>query len=249
MTLYDTAVARWLQRNGFAKANPRAALIDMDGTIYDSMPFHEKAWERMADGAGLSYTPGEFFLHEGRTGAATLNILFNRDRGRDATSEEIEYLYGLKTRYFNEMPEVDPVEGVTDVLAIFKAFGLKRVLVTGSGQKSLIVRLNRDFPGIFTDELKVTGPDVVHGKPSPEPFERGMELAAVQPREAIVLENAPLGVEAGAASRAFTIGVTTGPIPQRTLVDAGADVVFSTMKDCAAAMPMILQSLKTVRID
>lgn len=249
MTPFDTQVKMWLQRNGFAKANPRAALIDMDGTIYDSMPSHEIAWERMADDAGLSYTPGEFFLHEGRNGAAILNILFNRDLGRDATPEEIERLYAEKSRYFNEMPEVGPVEGVTEVLAIFKAFGLKRVLVTGSGQKSLIVKLNRDFPGIFSDDLKITGPDVVHGKPAPEPFDRGMAVAGVKPYEAIVLENAPLGVEAGRASKAFTIGVTTGPIPAKTLAEAGADIVFRTMKECAASMPMILQSLKSARID
>lgn len=247
MTSFDTAVISWLQRHNLSSASPRAALVDMDGTLYDSMPRHCQAWERVASEAGLSYEPGEFYLHEGRTGAAILNILFRRTFGREATDDEVSRLYRLKTVYFSELPDVGPMPGVASVLDTFKAFGMKRILVTGSGQASLIDRLERDFLGHFSDEMNVTAGNVSRGKPDPEPFIRGMEFAGTTPRESLVLENAPLGVQAGVASGAFTVAVTTGPVPASAL--AGADVVFSSMQECAGAMPMLLHALKTVRLD
>ncbi|MDE5672111.1 MAG: HAD family hydrolase, partial [Duncaniella sp.] len=78
-----------------------------------------------------------------------------------------------------------------------KETGLQRVLVTGSGQRSLIDRISADFQGIFQEDKVITSRDVTHGKPHPEPFIKAMQLARVSPSQAIVIENAPLGVEAG----------------------------------------------------
>ena len=65
-----------------------AALIDMDGVLYDSMPFHARAWHSMMEEQGISTSPDEFFLYEGMTGAATINLIFNRELQRDATEKE-----------------------------------------------------------------------------------------------------------------------------------------------------------------
>lgn len=119
--------------------------------------------------------------------------------------------------------------------------GLTTVLVTGSGQSSLIERLATDYPGAFS--LKVSSRDVRHGKPRPEPYIRAMQMAAVEPWEAIVVENAPLGVQSGVAAGVFTIGVATG-LPPQVLAEAGADVVFTSMPECAAAMPQLLEALR-----
>jgi beta-phosphoglucomutase-like phosphatase (HAD superfamily) len=68
-----------------------------------------------------------------------------------------------------------------------------------------------------------------------------MEMAAVKPHEAIVIENAPLGVEAGARSGAFTVAVTTGPIPAEAMWEAGADMVLPSMTVFAALLPALLE--------
>ena len=54
-------------------------------------------------------------------------------------------------------------------------------------------------------------------------------MGGLQPWEAIVVENAPLGVRAGTAANIFTIAVNTGPLDEQVLRDAGADLVFPTM--------------------
>jgi beta-phosphoglucomutase-like phosphatase (HAD superfamily) len=56
-----------------------------------------------------------------------------------------------------------------------------------------------------------------------------MKKAGTQPWETVVIENAPLGVKAGVAAQAFTIAVNTGPLPDETLLQAGADRLFPDM--------------------
>ncbi len=72
--------------------------------------------------------------------------------------------------------------------------------------------------------------DVEHGKPAPDPYLMGLSKAGgLQPWEAIVVENAPLGVRAGVAAQIFTVAVNTGPLPDEALWQEGADLVMPDM--------------------
>lgn len=209
--------------------NIRAVLFDMDGVLFDSMPNHAYAWSHAMTQFGLGMTPEEAYMNEGRTGSGTINILAQRFWGRDATEEEKQRIYEAKSAVFNQCPEALPMPGASEVLQKVKAMGKKIVLVTGSAQLSLLDRLNLHFPGIFTQEMMVTGFDVKHGKPHPEPYLMGLQKAGVRPEEALVVENAPLGVEAGHAAGIYTIAVNTGPLPDSVLKDSGADLVLPSM--------------------
>ncbi len=239
------AIQNYLQRNSTISLQPKAALIDMDGTLYDSMPSHARAWQQMMLEVGIEIPLEEFFLYEGRTGASTINILFNRAFGRDATAEEAERLYRRKTELFSAMPPVSPMPGALQMLNFLRETGIKRVLVTGSGQHSLIDRLSHDFPKAFSEDMIISSRSVKHGKPNPEPYETAMKLAKVQPWQSIVIENAPLGIEAGHASKAFTIGVNTGPISPQALHDAGADLVYDSMPEFANKLPLLIFEMLT----
>lgn len=76
----------------------------------------------------------------------------------------------------------------------------------------------------------VTSYDVSHGKPAPDPYLAGMKKAHVYPWESIVVENAPLGVQAAVAARCFTIAVNTGPLPDEELISKGADLLMPDMR-------------------
>ena len=120
--------------------------------------------------------------------------------------------------------------GAHELLIKVKDSGRTPLIVTGSGQVTLLDRLNSNFPGIFRRELMVTSFDVKHGKPNPEPYLMGLRKGHLQPWEGIVVENAPLGVEAAVAANIFTIAVNTGPLPDSILLDAGADLLFPSMQ-------------------
>ena len=205
----------------------------MDGVLFDSMPGHAVAWVHAVQQFGLTMTAEEVYMNEGRTGAGTINALARRTWGHDATEQQIRDIYAVKSaefnKYFAERGEAPVMPGVQDVLYKVRARGLMRVIVTGSGQHSLLDNLNRHFPGIFTPELMVTAFDVKKGKPDPEPYLMGLQKAGIRADEAIVVENAPLGVQAARAAGIFTIAVNTGPLADSVLKEAGANIVFPNM--------------------
>lgn len=218
----------------------RAALIDMDGTLYDSMPNHARAWMRLMEDIGVEARPEEFFLLEGCTGAWVINHMMERQFGRPATPEEMTALYARKSEYFAHMPPVEPMEGARALVDSLLGAGIVTVLVTGSGQGSLLGRLDADFPGAFPAERRVTSASVKRGKPAPDPYLRGLELAGTDAAHAIAIDNAPLGTRSAHAAGIATVGVVTGPIPAEELARNGADIVFNSMPECAETLPRLL---------
>lgn len=219
------------------------ALIDMDGVLYDSMPYHALAWQRMMAEQGISTDRDEFFLYEGMTGKATVDLIFQRELGRHASDEEAARLYRRKADIFVEMGEKRKMPGADRMLRALMDRGVGCVLVTGSAQNSLLDRLDEDYPGAFPADKRVTALDVSRGKPDPEPYLIGMKKAGVSKDEAFVVENAPLGVRAGKAAGLFTIAITTGPIPREAFVREGADLIFPSMEAFADALPELLDRL------
>ena len=211
----------------------KAALIDMDGVLYDSMPWHSKAWRKTMFDLGLDIPEEEFFLYEGMTGPATINLLVEREKGETLSLEKCREIYAGKAARFREMGEAPLMPGAQEMIRNLQERGIQRVLVTGSAQSSLLDRLDRDYPDGFQPGKRVTANDVTNGKPHPEPYLKGLQKAGVDAAEAFVIENAPLGVKAGKGAGIFTVAVTTGPIPCEEFEKAGADIIFDSMEEFA----------------
>lgn len=237
------ALKHWKQRTGLNQFDLRAALIDMDGTLYDSMTNHTASWYRLMTEQGVECTREEFYLYEGMTGASTIRRLWDRQWHKEPAPEEISELYHTKTLYFNELPRANRMPGALEMIDSLMKARIDTVLVTGSGQPSVLDRLDEDFPGAFPPGRRVTARDVKVGKPAPEPYLKAMEMAGVEPWQSMAIENAPIGVQSAVASGAFTVAVTTGPIDARYMVEAGADLVFSSMPEFAEAMPELINFL------
>jgi HAD superfamily hydrolase (TIGR01509 family) len=241
---YSSALLKYLQQKELTAFDLQAILFDMDGVLFDSMPIHAKSWTKALIEMGVEFTEEESYLHEGRTGSGTIQIVFHRCLGRDATEEEIQRIYKRKSDLFEASPEAPVMPGARELLEQVKADGLQRVLVTGSGQKTLLARLNHFFPDQFTRGKMVTAFDVTIGKPHPEPYLQGLKKAGIKPHQAIVVENAPLGVESAKAAGLFTIAVNTGKLDDKHLLDAGADLLFQGMQALSGAWPELLTAFR-----
>ncbi len=238
------AAVSYRRRHGFDRIDPKAVLSDMDGVLYDTMPRHTAAWFRLATELGLQAQQDEFYAFEGMTGHDTINLLYRRAKGIEISREESAALYRRKAQYIAECGDPPKMPMAEEALRRFIDCGLQCVLVTGSGQPTTLQLISRDFPGIFADDHRVTALDVVHGKPAPEPYLKGLAKVGAQPFEAIVIENAPLGIQSAAAARCFVVAVATGPIPIEQLAEAGADIILPSMEALYVAVPDILASLK-----
>jgi beta-phosphoglucomutase-like phosphatase (HAD superfamily) len=71
-----------------------------------------------------------------------------------------------------------------------------------------------------------------------------LQKGHLQANQAIVVENAPLGVRAAVAAGIYTIAVNTGPIPDEALSCEGANLVLSSMQELADRWQEIYAALR-----
>jgi beta-phosphoglucomutase-like phosphatase (HAD superfamily) len=79
-------------------------------------------------------------------------------------------------------------------------------------------------------DADVSGRDFVHGKPHPEMFLTAAQELGVAPEDAMVIEDAPAGVEAAKAGGMAAIGIARAD-DAALLAGAAADVVVSSLDD------------------
>ena len=234
--MYALAIRKYLEEHGFETLCPRAVLFDMDGVLYDSMPNHAIAWQESMARFQIHMTAEDAYATEGARGVDTIRMMVRIQQHREIDEVEAQLMYDEKSRLFHSLPEAPVMPGILDLMSQIHEAGIQCGVVTGSGQRPLIKRIIKDF-GAFVNEAHITTAyDVKRGKPNPDPYLAGLEKAGgLQPWQAIVVENAPLGIRAGVAARIFTIGVNTGPLPNDQLLQSGAHLLFPSMTDLSAA--------------
>jgi mannitol-1-/sugar-/sorbitol-6-phosphatase len=81
--------------------------------------------------------------------------------------------------------------------------------------------------GLPAPRVVVTASDVRQGKPHPDPFLLAAQRLGVDPRDCLVVEDAPGGLEAARAAGCATLAVTTTTAP----ADLIADAVIGTLAE------------------
>lgn len=230
--MFQREIQKYLKDHGFGSFAPKVVLFDMDGVLYDSMPNHARAWQEAMAEFGIRFTAEDSYATEGMRGVDTIRIYARKQLGKELSEAEAQRMYDEKSRLFHLMPQAQIFDGVIDLMRQIKAAGLQIGIVTGSGQKPLIKRLTDDFHDFVEPAHIVTAYDIKHGKPAPDPYLKGLELAGgLNPWEGIVVENAPMGVRAGVAAGIFTVGINSGPLPDSALTREGADIIFPSIRE------------------
>lgn len=225
-------IDQYLKDHGFGEFCPKAVLFDMDGVLYDSMPNHAVAWQESMKRFGIHMTAADAYATEGARGIDTIQLMVKKQKGEDISLEEAQKMYDVKTEIFHSMPTTEIFPGVRELMQKIKDADIQVGVVTGSGQRPLIMRLLNDF-GDYLDEAHiVTAYDVKRGKPNPDPYLMGLQKAGnLNPWEGIVVENAPLGVRAGVAANIFTVAINSGPLPDSELSGKGSNLLYHKMTE------------------
>ena len=244
MDKIERAIQAYLAQNSYPKFDLKAVLFDMDGVLFDSMPNHALSWHQVMKKHGLDLSYEETYLNEGRTGHDTIQIVCRR-QGVTISDEEIKAIYKEKTDIFNTLPAPERMSGSDELLQQVMRDGLFPMLVTGSGQVSLLDSLNDFFPSVFRKERMVTAFDVKCGKPNPEPYLKALEKGNLNPWEVIVIENAPLGIEAARRAGLFTIVINSGLLSDDILWEAGANLLYPSMSALYQEWNIIIPKFKT----
>ena len=204
----------------------KAVFFDMDGVLYDSMGAHADAWNNAFRFYGIDFPQEKVYENEGRTAQSTINLVYQQNEERDATETEINRIYSKKTELIDFLPDIVPFKGAKKLMEYLTKQGIAIWVVTGSSQGKFLDALLNDFDGYVSEDKVISGNDVKHGKPNPEPYLMALKKSGFNSTDVIVIENAPLGILSAKTAGIFTVAINTGILDDSVLLDSGADLVF-----------------------
>ena len=190
---------------------PAAVLWDMDGTLIDTEPYWIGEERELVARAGGTWTQEDAVELVGNSLLRSAEIILARTPVVGTPHEVVETLLaGVVSRTRERMPWRP---GAQALLQECRDLGVPNALVTMSWAPLAEVLLENVPDGTFT--AVVTGDQVVHGKPSPDPYLLAAERLGVVPADCIAVEDSPTGVRSATAAGVPTIGVPhVVPIPE-----------------------------------
>lgn len=200
--------------------NIEAVVFDMDGVLLDSEPFILKAAQEMLRRRyGLEVEDAAFEPFVGMGEDAYLGGPA-RARGVELNMpEDKEYTYEM---YLESIAgQLEALSGVHDFIAAASRAGLKLGIFSSADRMK--VEGNLRETGIDTSSMGVvlTGSEVERKKPDPQGYTMAAQALGVDPERCLVVEDATMGVKAGAAAGCPCLGITTS-FTHDELQEAGA---------------------------
>lgn len=182
------------------------ALFDLDGVLIDS----ERIYTRFYTELGKIYGLEEDFALKikGSTIEKILSTYFPKE---EDSADALKRL-----NEFESNMEYPICEGVIELLEELRAAGIPSVIVTSSSENKM-QRLYSQHPHLsdYFDAI-ITGSDVTHSKPDPEGYLIAASRINRQPENCFVFEDSLSGLQAGMASGALVVGLTT-TLPEEQL--------------------------------
>ncbi len=193
----------------------KALLFDLDGTLIDSMPHHQSAWDAWYARRGLAMDSSEFFAATaGRSNAEILADLFPALSVDEhvAMADEKEALYREIA-----VQSLALIGGAKAFVDAARAHGLRMAVCTASTVPNMALAFK--LHGIDgwvehvvspADVTSGPGPAVpLRGKPHPDIFLEAARRLGIDPQDCVVFEDAPLGVEAARRAGMPAVALTT----------------------------------------
>ncbi|WP_435106676.1 HAD-IA family hydrolase [Arhodomonas sp. AD133] len=179
--------------------SPVPILSDLDGTLIDSTASVVAAFRWWVRLRGLPEETLER-IPFGRTSSDAASVL-----APELDSEAEGAL--LDERQVQDTRAVVAFDGAFELLSAHANLAV----VTSCPRRLAEARLNA--AGLPVPRVLVTPECWSRGKPDPEPYLRGAALLGVEPRDCIVLEDAPSGVEAGVRAGMRVVAMLTTHSP------------------------------------
>ena len=169
----------------------KGLIFDLDGVLVDSMHTHYKAWKIAFDETtSLQVDERSIYLLEGMRGEDLVEEIFKKYSYTDLS--KIKDVLLRKDEIFRSMMNVKPYDKVNEILRQLKC---TKGIVSGSAKQDVVSIIDQCLQNDVID-IVLTGDDIAQGKPNPEGFRLFLQRAKLNPSKVLVIENAPLGVQA-----------------------------------------------------
>ncbi|MDR2576500.1 MAG: HAD family phosphatase [Puniceicoccales bacterium] len=185
----------------FLKSPHRAFIFDCDGTIGDTMGLYFQAWNRALKdvGAPAQLEWGAFCNNGGRDFAASVRE-YNDVNGCNIDPRVLEEL--MEGYYGTFLPHVRPIKQVMELILAEKK---RPMAVASSGLRVNVAYILKHLQLEKRMQAVVTREDVIidgvaYVKPKPHLFLEAAKRLNISPKECMVFDDSPLGIEAAHAA-------------------------------------------------
>ncbi|SMN21362.1 similar to Saccharomyces cerevisiae YHR043C DOG2 deoxyglucose-6-phosphate phosphatase [Maudiozyma saulgeensis] len=215
-------------------------LFDLDGTIITTIVAAEEAWTKLCKQHNVD--PQELFKIS--HGTRTVEVLAQFFPDIDNTDNKGVHLLEADIAD-NYLDTIGVIPGARELLSALdkdpqdqsvnfrKEQKRKWAIVTSGSPYMATSWFSTILKDIGKPEVFITAENVSVGKPDPEGYTKARELLSTtwnykSSCRAVVFEDAPVGIRAGNAMNAVTIGITSS-YSKQTLFAAGADYVVADL--------------------
>ena len=180
----------------------RAVAWDIDGTLIDSEPLHERALAAAsaALGADLSDLEPDAFR-----GVHAIDIWEALKPRFPAGSSFKSWIAAIEDYYVAHAGELKPIPGALEAIRKLAELGIAQGCVSNSGRT--IVDANIEALGIGTIiAFSLSLDDVSSGKPDPEPYREAAHRFALPAAAVVAVEDSGAGARSARAAGLYVVG-------------------------------------------
>lgn len=188
------------------KIKAKALLFDMDGTMFDNMMIHHRAWQKKLRELGLEMTLDEVKRDIHGVNGEIIRRLF----GDRFSSEEISQIAWDKEAAYRKIyaDKIELLPGLQQFLDLAKSLEIPMGIGTAAPKENAFfaiesLNLNSYFNAVVHSDM------VQRGKPDPQVFEMVATKLNIDLHECLIFEDSPTGAQAAANGNAKSIILTT----------------------------------------
>jgi beta-phosphoglucomutase family hydrolase len=181
-----------------------ALIFDMDGTLVDSGPLHERAWVAMLEEFNIPVSRPLMRSLAGVPTKGTIEILLKHFDCK--VSASLAEMNAVKEKYVHE--NMHKFVKPTALIEVAKKYHGKKPMAIGTGATTAEAKIILKLCGLDIYMDAIVGADQVKNpKPAPDTFLRCAELLGAPAKNCVVFEDSPLGLQAAASAGMVGIDV------------------------------------------
>lgn len=204
-------------------------IFDMDGVLADTGPIHFESWVKMAAEIGVNFTRDMFEQTFGQQSPTITRKLL----GPEVDKVIVEKWASLKEQYYREMvrEKLTPLPGVLRIIKELESEGFKLAVGSSGPPENVELLLSQLKIKAYFDVI-ITAADVKNGKPEPDVFLNAAKILNINPKNCLVIEDAPVGIEAAKRAGMISIALTTTHDKEELL---GAQLIIKDLTEINVA--------------
>lgn len=200
-------------------------VLDVDGTLIDSVYTHVEAWMRAFRGIGVPVEAWRVHRAIGMGGEKLVPEVAG-DRVEEALGDQVRELHD--SEYADLVAGVQVLPGADELIEQLKRRGF-RVVLASSGTKAQTEQALEKLARPDLPDAWVSSADVEDSKPDPDLVQAALQRVGSE--RAVMVGDAVWDVKAGARAGIPVIGLRCGGFPEAALHDAGAIALFDNPED------------------